>query len=402
MTQRTSFAAVLLLLAACALTTGCNRGKAADGADKGGKDKAAAEAMIPVEAASARRAPIVANYSGTATLEADREAQVVAKTSGVLLKLMVEEGAHVRAGQVLAQLDPERTRLQVAQAEANLKRLQNDYNRSQDMYTKKLVSNEAYDKIKFDLETQKAAFDLAQLELSYTKITAPIDGVLSQRMVKEGNLIQLNQALFRIDDFDPLLAVLNVPERELTTLKPGQSVKMEVDALPGKKFEGKVQRIAPVVDAKTGTFRVTCEFRDQSETLKSGMFGRVDVVYAERADALAIPREALIEEDGDTAVFVIEADTTPKKDEPKGADGKVVQVADKKGDDKPAKDAKDGKADEPKAPALVVHRRTVKIGYASGELVEIREGLKDGDRVVTVGRAALREGTKVQVLEVKP
>jgi membrane fusion protein (multidrug efflux system) len=402
MTQRTTFAAVFLL-AATMLVSGCNRGKASDGNDKEGKDKPAAEAMIPVESALAKRAPIVANYSGTATLEADREAQVVAKTSGVLLKLMVEEGAKVHAGQVLAQLDPERPRLQVAQAEANLKRLQNDYNRSQDMYAKKLVSSEAYDKIKFDLETQKAAYDLARLELSYTNITAPIDGVLSQRMVKEGNLIQLNAPLFRIDDFDPLLAVLNVPERELTTLKPGLPVKMEVDALPGKAFEGKVQRIAPVVDSKTGTFRVTCEFSDKSDTLKSGMFGRVDVVYAERADALTIPREALIEEDGDTAVFVIETET--KKDiaaaAAKDADGKVVPVADTK-ETKPA--AKDDKAKDakPAGPALVVHRRAVKVGYASGNLVEIREGLKDGDRVVTVGRAALREGTKVQVLEAKP
>lgn len=393
MTQRTPFAAVFLL-AACFSLTACNRGKAVgEGGDKGGKDKPAAEAMIPVEAAEAKRAPIVANYSGTATLEADREAQVVAKTSGVLLKLMVEEGAHVKAGQVLAQLDPERPKLQVAQAEANLKRLQNDYNRSQDMYAKKLVSSEAYDKIKFDLETQKAAFDLAQLELSYTRITAPIDGVLSQRMVKEGNLIQLNAPLFRIDDFDPLLAVLNVPERELTTLKPGLPVKMEVDALPGKAFEGKVQRIAPVVDSKTGTFRVTCEFSDKTDTLKSGMFGRVDVVYAERSDALTIPREALIEEDGDTAVFVVEMATAKDLEAAKKEDGKVVQVADKK---------EEKKDEKPATPGLVVHRRAVKVGYASGNLIEVRDGLKDGDRVVTVGRAALREGTRVQVLEAKP
>lgn len=387
MTQRTPFAAALLL-AATALISGCNRGKAAAdaGAEKGGKDKPAAEAMIPVEAATAKRAAIVANYTGTATLEADREAQVVAKTSGVLLKLMVEEGAKVHAGQVLAQLDPERPRLQVAQAEANLKRLQNDYNRSQDMYAKKLVSSEAYDKIKFDLETQKAAFDLARLELSYTNITAPIDGVLSQRMVKEGNLIQLNAPLFRIDDFDPLLAVLNVPERELMTLKPGLTVQMEVDALPTMKFGGKVQRIAPVVDAKTGTFRVTCEFSDPSGTLKSGMFGRLSIVYAERPDALTIPREALIEEDGDTAVFVVVLDDKPpepKKDEPK-------------------KDAKDAKDAKPAGPALVVHRKKVSVGFVSGDLIEIRDGLNEGDKVVTVGRAALREGTKVQVLEAKP
>ena len=173
---------------------------------------------------------------------------------------------------------------------------------------------EAQEKARFDLETQKAAYDIARLELDYTRIVAPIGGVISVRMVKEGNLIQINQSLFRIDDFDPLLAVLNVPERELTTMRPGQTVSMHVDALPGVQFEGAVARVSPVVDAETGTFRVTTEFRDATQRLKSGMFGRVDVVYDQRADALVVPREALIEGDAEAAVFVLEPAPAEKPD----------------------------------------------------------------------------------------
>lgn len=372
--RRISHLMGLFVVAALVATAGCNRGvpageasKPADAAEadakkpgdpgdgKDAKDGSADDAAVPVETAPAKRESIVASYTGTASLEPDREAQVVAKTSGVLLHLAVEEGDLVKEGQVLARLDPERPKLELSRAQANLSRLQNDFRRAEELFASKLISQESYDKIKFDLDTQRAAFDLAQLELSYTNIVAPISGVLSARMVKEGNLIQLHQALFRIDDFDPLLAVLNVPERELNILRPGLVVTMAVDALPGQSFSGKVQRVSPVVEAQTGTFRVTCEFHDDTRALKSGMFGRVSVVYDERADALVIPREALIEGDGETAVYVV-------------------------------KDA-------------VAHRHAVRVGYAAGDRIEILEGLADGDVVVTVGRAGVRDGARVQVLE---
>ena len=350
---------------------------------------------VPVEAATATRKAIVASYSGTAALEPENQAMVVAKTSGVLLKLMVEEGDRVRAGDLLAQLDPEKPRLELARAEANLKRLENDFRRSSDLYQRNLVSAEAHEKARFDLETQKAAYDIARLELDYTRIVAPIDGVISVRMVKEGNLIQINQGLFRIDDFDPLLAVLNVPERELTTMRPEQKVTMHVDALPGVQFEGVVARVSPVVDAETGTFRVTTEFRDATQRLKSGMFGRVDVVYDRRGDALVVPREALLEGDAEAAVFVLEPAPAEKPDARKqeAEPGFFAKwFAGKKPEAKPKADAKP-------VPVFLAKRREVKLGYTSGADAEVVEGLKEGDRVVTVGKAALRDGGRVQIVE---
>lgn len=360
-----------------------------------GKDKdAKVDAGVPVETIKVARRAISASYTGVATLEADSEAQVAAKISGALVKLLVEEGDQVKAGQVLAKLDDENPRLNLAKAEATLRKLENDYRRSKEMFERKLLSVEQNDKIRYDLDTQRATYDLARLELSYTAITAPIGGVISRRMVKVGNFIQLNQALFQIDNFDPLLAVLNVPERELNTLSTGQVVGMHVDSIADERFEGRIQRISPVVDSATGTFRVTCEFRDKSGRLKSGMFGRLDIAYAKHDDALAIPRAGLIEEDGETAVFVIISGSEAAiKDAADAAKAQAVKPA----ADQPAKKTDDTKKKE--VPAWVAQRKLIKVGYGDADHVEVLEGLTEGERIITVGRSAVRDGTTVQVLE---
>lgn len=370
----------LTALAALALALGaCSRGKTDE-------DEAARETGVPVEVAVAVREAIVASYAGTAALEPARQAQVAAKTSGVLLQLQTEEGRVVKAGDVLARLDSERARLELARAEANLQRLEKNFSRAEDLSKRNLISAEAFDQIRADLSTQRAAFELAELELSYTEIVAPIDGVISERMVKEGNLIQPNQVLFRIDDFNPLLAVLNVPERELAIMQPGLEVRMLVDALPGEVFTGKVARVSPVVEAGTGTFRVTAEFRDQSGRLKSGMFGRVQIVYDTRTEALTIPRSALAEEDGEAVVFVIE----------RGIPIEVAPASEPRGRGRPKPKEE---AEEPREETTIARRRLVTVGFTQGERVEVTDGLADGDKVVTVGRAALRDGVAVQVLE---
>ncbi|MGB4858469.1 MAG: efflux RND transporter periplasmic adaptor subunit [Dokdonella sp.] len=359
-------------------------------------DKPVANDAIPVEAVKAARRPMTANYSGTATLEPEAEADVVGKTSGILLKLLVEEGDKVKAGQALARLDSENARLNLAKSAATLGKLESDYRRSGEMFSRKLLSAEQNDKIRYDLETQRAINDLAKLELSYSTVTAPISGIISRRLVKEGNYIQLNEILFRIDNFDPLLAVLNVPERELHTLSADQPVSLQVDALPGTSFKGVIQRISPVVDAGTGTFRVTCEFRDDSNRLKSGMFARLEITYGERADALTVPQPALIEEDGEAAVFVVvpgSSVTPPVKDDDVASTKKKTSSIDEKSQ------ADVGDKAIKKAPEWVAQRRSVKVGFRNSDYVEILDGLNEGDRVVTVGRSAVRDGTAIQVLE---
>ncbi len=342
---------------------------------------------VPVETALATRQSIAANYSGTATLEAVGEAQVVAKTSAIVLKILVEEGMHVEKGQVLAQLDADAANNKLAQATANLRKAQAAFDKAEKGFALKITPKADYDSLHYDLESQKAVVAGAQLDLSYTRIVAPISGVIAKRSIKTGNLVQVNQSLFDIVDLDPLQAVLNVPERDLDTLKAGQAVRMQVDALSGKTFDGVIARIAPVVDAASGTFRATCEFRDTTRTLKPGMFGRIEVTYDQRHDALVVPRNAIAEEDGQASVFVVEA--APAKP---AADAKQAKDA--------GKTAAAGSS--PATAQFVAKRRVVKVGYAEADRVEIRDGLATGERVITLGRNAVRDGTEVQVLNGDP
>lgn len=309
---------------------------------------------VPVEVAVVAKRAIAASYSGTASLEAPQEAQVVAKTSGVLLQLFAEEGDKVTAGQVLARIDPDKTRLEVQRQQATVNKLANNYRRSQELLAQKLVSTEASDQIRYDLESARASLDLAKLELSYTNITAPISGVIAQRMVKAGNLVALNSPVFRVVNTAHLEAVLNVPERETGRLKAGLPVQMLVDAVSGKSFIGKLDRISPVIDAGSGTFRVVCAFENAPE-LRPGMFGRIGIVYDQRASVLTLPRTALLEDEGESAVYVVR-------------NKKAVRVP-------------------------------VQLGYMDGEWAEIRSGLRLGDAVITAGKVAVRDGTLVEVLK---
>jgi len=390
--RKTSFNSLFLLSlgSLCAALSGCGGG---GGAQAKEAEKSAANA-VPVEVATVGNSPINASYNGTASLVADHEAQVASKATGVLMKVLVEEGMSVHEGQLLAELDSSGPTASVAQAEAQMNKADATFAYAEQSIKKQLISKREYDQANFDMQTQKAALQTARLQLAYTRITAPVSGVIAERSVKVGNLIQVNQNLFRIVGMDPLQAVLNVPERQLGILKAGQAVQLEADALPGKRFTGDILRIAPTIDSTSGTFRVTCQFHDKTGTLKPGMFGRIDIVYDHRDEALAIPRSALIEEDGETAVYVVDAAPV------KISTGDAGNSKDAAGKDAKSKDAaKDSKAIVASTPGFVAHRKLVKIGYSDGDKVEIRSGLEAGARVITVGRNAVRDGTAVQVLD---
>ena len=348
-----------LALLAVALATGVTacKVKTGDGKDDGGKDGKEqadkAPEAVPVEVAKAARRSIAASYMGTAPLEARGEAQVVAKTSGIALAVLADVGQQVRAGQVLVRIDRDRATLQVAQSEAQVRKLEANYRRATQLAGQQMVSANDVDQLRYDLENARAAYRLARLELSYGAVAAPISGVVAARNIKPGNLVQINTPIFTIVDNSRLEATLNAPEREIAVLKAGQAVQLAVDALPGKSFEGRIDRVSPVVDSGSGTFRVVCAF-DGGGELQPGMFGRIRINYDQRADALAIPRNALLDDGSAPAVFVVRG-------------GKAVRVE-------------------------------LKLGYVDGEWVEVRDGLREGDPVVVAGKAALREGSAVQVI----
>jgi membrane fusion protein (multidrug efflux system) len=349
---RASRTALLALVACGVLALGaCKRGGEGNAEAKDGPKGPEA---VPVEVAQVTRRPIAASYSGTAPLEARGESQVVAKTSGVALSVLAQEGQQVRAGQVLVRLDSARAALQAAQSASQMRKLDSNYARARQLADQKLISANDIDQIKYDLENARAVNRLANLELSYANVTAPISGVIAQRSIKPGNFVQINTPIFRIVDTSRLEATLNVPERELEVLKAGLPVNLQVDALPGKVFTGVVDRVAPVVDSGSGTFRVICAFAGGG-LLQPGMFGRMQIDYDKRMDALVVPRAALLDDESDPAVFAVSG-------------GKAKRVP-------------------------------IKLGYSEDGWAEVRGGLKAGDQVVVAGKTALRDGSVVQVLD---
>lgn len=344
-------AGLMLMVGAIFLYYGCG-----DKANSQAKEKKEEEeTKIPVETTEVIQGSIKATYSGSTTLEAEAEALVAAKVSGVVKNIFVEEGDAVANGQVLTKLDDEHYKLELDQAESILEKLTNEFERNQSLFKNKIVSQETYEKTRSEYDTQKAAYDMAKLKLNYTKIRSPIRGIVSQRLIKVGNMVKVDQSTFQITDFDPLLAVLHVPEKEMDKLQIGYPATIKADAVPEAEFRGKILRISPIVDAGTGTFKVTVEAKDKTRKLKPGMFTRVQIVYDTHKNTLLVQKNAILTEDSETWAFVINSDT--------------------------------------------VHKKEVKVGYSNSTHVEILSGLELGNQVVTTGLNSLKDGSKIKVIE---
>jgi membrane fusion protein (multidrug efflux system) len=343
---------IAILAVAAGLNTGCGRSSHSE-ADGNGKD-----VIVPVEVAMVAQGDIASYWTGTATLEAEKETQVVAKVGGVVNSIWVEEGDYVRVGQVLAKLDDEKIAVQLEQAKANLDKLRSDYDRAQELYDANLVSDQEYQRARYEYESQKATYDLAALDLEYTSIRSPISGVVAERLIKVGNMVLPNSPAFKVTDPDPLLVVLHVPERQVGTLKEGQRASITVDALGQAEFSGSVERISPIVDPSTGTIKATVEVSDPTRSLKPGMFARVNIVHDVHAGVLLAPRDAVIEEDDESAVFVVSDSTA--------------------------------------------YRRPVRTGYVNSVHIEILEGLALGDTLVTTGKGSVKDSSKVEMVNIEP
>ncbi len=256
-----------LALAACDRANGDNA--------KEGKDEVPA---VPVEVATTQRADMAALYTGTAPVESDRKAFVMPKVQGEIRQVLADEGQRVKAGQVLARLDGDKLRLEVALSEATMRKLERDYNRNLELQQKGLVSATAIDNLKYELAAAKATWELTRLQLSYTDIRSPIAGTVTQRLdvVKVGNTVTPvggviesgDSALFVVEDLETLMLRVNVPERELAKLSVGQPAELSFDAVPGRTFRGEIALISPYVNADTATFAVRIRVTESEGLLR--------------------------------------------------------------------------------------------------------------------------------------
>ena len=352
-----------------ALTVACgggdSRANAADGksgekpAAEGEKGKDGAPAppqAAPVEVATLRRGPMEAVLRYSADLEAEQSVPVHSQSPSLrrVVQLLAEEGQEVRRGQILAKLQDDEQRHGVERAQGQLGKARADFDRQKRLYEQKLISEQAYTQAKHELEQLEISLADARQAWGYTEVRAPIAGTVAVRRVKPGDAVTMDQPLFEIVDFGSLVVRVYVPERELGRVRAGQSVRIYTQALRGVTFEGTVDRVAPVVDPKSGTVKVTVRVPHRPG-LMPGMFLDVQLVTDVRQDALLLPKRALLLDHDQAWVYRLKPDST-------------------------------------------VERLLVQPTLENAMHVEVRQVLAPGDRVVVAGQAGLKPGAKVRVI----
>ena len=337
---------------------GGGRGGGPPGGFPGFGDQAANSA-IPVRVTSVVRRDIADYLETNGSLEAENEVDIVARTTGPIVELNVEEGDFVRAGQVLARIDAVEIEAQLGIARVNLAEAELAWNRAQDSFEAEVVSQEAYDLARSNFDSAAAQIVGTEILLDFTVIRAPFDGLIVERVIKNAEYVGNNARLFRISDFDPLLCPIQLPEKDLPRLELGQPAHLTVEAYPGARFPARVLRISPVVDPATGTVKVTLEVQGQGR-LRPGMFASVFVETDVHENAVVIPKQALVLESTSDTVYAVVDD---------GEGGKVAQ------------------------------RRELSLGYEESDSLEVLAGLAEGEDIVIVGQDSLSDRTPVLIGE---
>ena len=330
------------------------KAKSEESADAENRDKEEKKPAVPVEVVAVARGDIQQTYRTITTLEAEQDVQVVARSTGLLQNILVEEGDTVVKGQLMAQLDVEQLSLEVDQLAATSNKLQKELKRQKSLFSRKLASSDALDRAKFEYQSQLAQYKLSKLKLNYASIRAPISGIVTERMVKQGNLIRDNDVLFKVVDLSSLKAVLHLPEKELSNVKKKQPIFLHVDAIGDKVIMGEIERIRPSIDTDTGTFKVVAKLNNDDQSLKSGMFGKVEIVFDVHQNSLLVEQQAVITQDNRSHVFIVK-------------DNKAIQTP-------------------------------VSVGFQHNGILEITQGLNEKDQVITTGQQILKHETLVEIV----
>ncbi|MBI4832411.1 MAG: efflux RND transporter periplasmic adaptor subunit [Candidatus Lindowbacteria bacterium] len=274
---------------------------------------------MSVKVAPVVRASIKSTISAVGTVNALNQAKVSAKIPGKLEKVLVEEGARVKAGQTLAKLEKtdfaltkNQAEAAVAVAEANFSKVKADRARAQELFERGIASQQQYDLAKsgYDIaeatvRQAKADLGLAQNQLDNADVTAPFAGTVTVKYCCLGERVAPGQPLFELADIGTVDIEVGVSDKRFSDVKLNQSATISVDGYPGREFTGKVKKIQPTIDPATRTFKVTIGIANSDELLKPGMFARTNIEVGYHTDALVIPKAALLEEEGKYLVVAV-------------------------------------------------------------------------------------------------
>ena len=309
---------------------------------------------VPVRAKPARTGHLESTVSSSSTVESVHQVILITKVSGTVRSVNVEEGASVRKGQTLAVIDNPMQKGERDRAKASLGKSEEDLERLQSLHEKGFISDNEWNETVHAHALAQTTYEQAQSSLDDTVIRAPFSGTISLREIEVGENISVGKTVFSVVDLEQLEVDLHLPERNLSDVVAGQSARISSE-FTELVTDGEVLRIAPTVDAATGTVKVTVAVRQEAPVLRPGMFVTVDVITATLDAAILIPKRAVVYEDGEPVAYVIRED-------------KAVRV-------------RLGK------------------GQEQGDEREVSEGIVDGDPVIVMGQTALKDGALVNVVE---
>ncbi len=316
-------------------------------------DDARASAGIPVQVSAAARQRIETRLARTGTVQADNDVVVVSETSGRVLKVFADTGDRRAAGAVLVKVDDEMRLAAYETAGVAYEKAKRDLARYEALAAQKSATDAELEGARLASKAAEAQYVVARRQYQDTEIKAPIGGVITARHVNVGSTVAPGTSVVEMVDISRLKTTLDIGERDVFALKVGDAVSISLDAYPGRTFPGAIKAIGAKADA-AHNFPVEVTMANPEGTpLRAGLFIRVLFSSLSGREALTIPREALIGSVRDPRVYVVEGAT--------------------------------------------VRLRTLTLGDEAGALLEVREGLREGERVVVNGQNNLRDGAVVVV-----
>jgi membrane fusion protein, multidrug efflux system len=272
------------------------------------KDKArqAAAEAVPVETAKVIRGPISAFHTFNSTLETEAIVDLYPQTGGQVEALLVEEGRIVKEGDPLLKIEDRELRVDADESTANFEHQKQSFARTEDLFKRNLINKQEYDDGRYQFEQMRLRLERAKLKLSYATVRAPFDGVIASRETQVGARVGTGTKLFSIVKLDEIVARVFVPGRYLPDVKENQAAVVTSEFLKDRAFKGWVKRISPIIDPKSGTFKVTVGVRGEKPSdLPPGLFVNVRIITDTRDNALLVPKRAVVYEGGERYVFAV-------------------------------------------------------------------------------------------------
>jgi membrane fusion protein (multidrug efflux system) len=364
---------VLALISIGLLLTAINCGKPGQSAEKKTTDPAKSENKtddkdnkkgdkkddkketdaVPVQVVAPHRGDISSFLLFSSNVDTEKIVDIYPMTMGIIEEIRADEGDSVNKGDVLAVLDDREAVINEKRAQINYEQLKEEFERQKAIFEKEMISKEEHEKLKYRVQTAKLDWEQNKLLLSYTRITSPISGVVSKRYIKVGNKINTSQLAFSVVQPREQIAVINIPGQE----KENIFLKQKAIIIAGaNEVNGTVKRISPSIDPESGTFKVTVEISDNKGILSIGQFVNVKIIKKVHQNVILLTKDALIYDGGKMFVFTVDENNKAFK-------------------------------------------KMVKTGFEEKNLVEITEGLTEGERVVTAGKNSIKNEALVKVVE---